>query len=76
MSKSWGNVVNPLEYVERYGADTVRLYALFMGPAEEDMDWQDSGLEGVWRFVNRLWRIAHEQAGPPRRRPRRWGTGA
>jgi leucyl-tRNA synthetase len=65
MSKSWGNVVNPLEYVERYGADTVRLYALFMGPADEDMDWQDSGLEGVWRFVNRLWRIAHEQAARP-----------
>ena len=73
MSKSWGNVVNPLEYVERYGADTVRLYALFMGPAEEDMDWQDSGLEGVWRFVNRLWRIAHEQAGRPADDP---GDGA
>ncbi len=65
MSKSRGNVVNPLEYVARYGADTVRLYALFIGPAEEDMDWQDSGLEGVWRFLNRLWRVAHEQAARP-----------
>ncbi len=69
MSKSKGNVVNPLEYADRYGADAVRIYALFMGPADEDMDWQDSGLEGVWRFVNRLWRIAHEQAGRPRVEP-------
>ena len=62
MSKSKGNVINPLQYVERYGADTVRLYTLFMGPADEDMDWHDNGLEGVWRFLNRVWRIAHEQA--------------
>jgi leucyl-tRNA synthetase len=62
MSKSKGNVVNPLDYANRYGADTVRLYSLFMGPADEDMDWQDNGLEGIWRFLNRLWRIAHEQA--------------
>jgi leucyl-tRNA synthetase len=66
MSKSKGNVVNPLDYAERYGADTVRTYTLFMGPADEDMDWQDSGLEGVWRFLNRLWRLAGEQAGRPR----------
>jgi leucyl-tRNA synthetase len=65
MSKSKGNVVDPLVYAERYGADTVRLYTLFMGPADEDMDWHDQGLEGVWRFVNRLWRIAHEQGGRP-----------
>ncbi len=62
MSKSKDNVVNPLDYADRYGADTVRLYTLFMGPADEDMDWQDNGLEGIWRFLNRLWRIAHEQA--------------
>jgi leucyl-tRNA synthetase len=65
MSKSKGNVVDPLGYAERYGADTVRTYALFMGPADEDMDWQDAGLEGVWRFLNRLWRVVHEQAGRP-----------
>ncbi len=65
MSKSKGNVVDPLDYAERYGADTVRMYALFMGPADEDMDWQDTGLEGVWRFVNRLWRVVHEQAVKP-----------
>ena len=65
MSKSKGNVVNPLDYVARYGADTVRLYTLFMGPADEDMNWQDKGLEGLWRFLNRLWRLAHEQAAKP-----------
>ena len=56
-------------YAERYGADTVRLYTLFMGPADEDMDWQDTGLEGIWRFVNRLWRVVHEQAREAGRRP-------
>jgi leucyl-tRNA synthetase len=65
MSKSKGNVINPLSYADRYGADAVRLYTLFMGPADEDMDWQDNGLEGVWRFLNRLWRVAHEQAERP-----------
>jgi leucyl-tRNA synthetase len=65
MSKSKGNVVEPLQYADRYGADTVRTYALFMGPADEDMEWQDAGIEGVWRFLNRLWRVAHEQAGRP-----------
>ncbi len=73
MSKSKGNVVNPLDYADRYGADAVRMYALFMGPADEDMDWHDNGLEGIWRFLNRIWRIAHEQAPSPRGEP---GTGA
>jgi leucyl-tRNA synthetase len=65
MSKSKGNVVEPLVYADRYGADTVRTYTLFMGPADEDMQWQDAGIEGVWRFLNRLWRVVHEQAGRP-----------
>ena len=65
MSKSKGNVINPLVYADRYGADAVRLYTLFMGPADQDMDWQDAGIEGVWRFLNRLWRVALEQAGRP-----------
>jgi leucyl-tRNA synthetase len=65
MSKSKGNVINPLSYADRYGADAVRVYTLFMGPADEDMDWQDNGLEGVWRFLNRLWRVSHEQAARP-----------
>jgi leucyl-tRNA synthetase len=66
MSKSKGNVVEPLVYADRYGADTVRTYTLFMGPADEDMLWQDAGIEGVWRFLNRLWRLALEQADEPR----------
>jgi leucyl-tRNA synthetase len=65
MSKSKGNVVDPLAYTERYGADAVRTFVLFMGPADQDMEWQDSGVEGVWRFLNRLWRIVHEQAQKP-----------
>jgi leucyl-tRNA synthetase len=65
MSKSKGNVVEPLVFADRYGADTVRLYTLFMGPAEESMEWHDSGIEGAWRFLNRLWRVAHEQAAKP-----------
>jgi leucyl-tRNA synthetase len=73
MSKSKGNVVDPLVYAEHYGADTVRLYTLFMGPADEDMDWHDAGLEGIWRFLNRLWRVVHEQAGRP---PADGGVGA
>jgi leucyl-tRNA synthetase len=63
MSKSKGNVVEPLDYVERYSADAVRTYTLFMGPADEDMLWQDDGIEGVWRFLTRLWRVANEQVG-------------
>jgi leucyl-tRNA synthetase len=66
MSKSKGNVVEPLDYAERYGADAVRTFVLFMGPADQDMEWQDSGIEGVWRFLNRLWRVVHEQAPKPR----------
>ncbi len=68
MSKSKGNVVEPLQYAERYGADAVRVYTLFMGPADEDMEWQDAGIEGAWRFLNRLWRVVHEQVAR--------GTGA
>jgi leucyl-tRNA synthetase len=62
MSKSRGNVIPPDEVVEQYGADTVRLYILFMGPADQDMDWTDTGIEGVARFVRKLWRVALEQA--------------
>jgi len=57
MSKSKKNVINPDEYVERYGADTLRLYMLFMGPAEADKNWSQSDIEGVWRFLNRAWRL-------------------
>ena len=62
MSKSKGNVVAPDEMVERYGAEAVRLYVLFMGPAEADKEWQDAGIEGMFRFLSRLWRLGLEVA--------------
>jgi len=62
MSKSKGNVVAPDELVERFGADALRLYILFMGPAEDDAEWQDNGIEGPHRFLNRLWRLVGEVA--------------
>ncbi len=65
MSKSKGNVVSPDELVGRFGADALRLYVLFMGPAEQDKEWQDTGVEGMWRFLTRLWRIVHQQAVRP-----------
>ena len=60
MSKSKGNTVSPGEYVERYGADTARTYICFMGPPERGGDWSDEGVEGVDRFLSRLWRLCEE----------------
>ncbi len=60
MSKSKGNVVNPDEHVEKFGADTLRLYILFMGPPELDVEWQDQGIEGSFRFLGRVWRFVNE----------------
>jgi leucyl-tRNA synthetase len=62
MSKSRGNVVSAVSIVERYGADTARCYILFIGPPEQDADWSDEGVEGVHRFLARLWRLAAETA--------------
>jgi leucyl-tRNA synthetase len=62
MSKSRGNVVSPQAIVERYGADTARSYILFIGPPEQDADWSDDNVEGVHRFLGRLWRLAAETA--------------
>jgi leucyl-tRNA synthetase len=56
MSKSKGNVVSPDELISDYGADTVRLYTLFIGPPERDAEWSDQGIEGASRFLRRLWR--------------------
>ena len=65
MSKSKGNVVAPDEIVQRYGADTLRLYVLFMGPAADDIEWSDRGVEGQRRFIDRLWRLVGGlEAGP------------
>ncbi|MEA2153536.1 MAG: leucyl-tRNA synthetase [Solirubrobacteraceae bacterium] len=62
MSKSRGNVVSPRSIVENVGADTARCYILFVGPPDQDADWSDAGVEGVHRFLSRLWRLATETA--------------
>ncbi len=60
MSSSKGNVVAPIDIVERFGADAARCYVLFMGPPEQDAAWSDAGVEGVHRFLARLWRLGDE----------------
>jgi leucyl-tRNA synthetase len=60
MSKTKGNVEGPDAIVDRYGADAVRLTILFMGPADQDMEWTPDGAEGIGRFLRRLWRLVHE----------------
>ncbi len=60
MSKSKGNIINPEEMIERYGADTVRLFCLFAAPPERDFDWTESGIEGAFRFLQRIWRLFQE----------------
>ena len=64
MSKSRGNVVNPDNWVAKLGADAVRLYLMFLGPWDRGGDWDDSSIQGHWRWLNRIWALA--QAGPPR----------
>ncbi len=65
MSKSKGNVVSPDELVEKYGADTLRLYTLFIGPPEKDVEWDDKSIEGANRFLKRLWRRVFENKTLP-----------
>ncbi len=62
MSKSRGNVISPTPIVERYGADAARCYILFIGPPDQDAAWNESSLEGVHRFLSRLWRLGEELA--------------
>ena len=57
MSKSRGNVINPDDIVEKYGADTLRMYEMFMGPLEATKPWNTSGVEGIYRFLSRVWRL-------------------
>ncbi|MDD7034782.1 MAG: leucine--tRNA ligase [Firmicutes bacterium] len=60
MSKSLGNVVSPAEIIEKYGADTARLFILFAAPPERELDWSNKGVEGSYRFLNRIWRLVYE----------------
>ncbi len=63
MSKSMYNVVNPDTIIEQYGADTLRLYEMFLGPLEDSKPWDTSGIEGVHRFLKKLWRLFHDTEG-------------
>ncbi|MEK6527629.1 MAG: class I tRNA ligase family protein, partial [Nitrospirota bacterium] len=60
MSKSKGNVVDPDYLIEKYGTDTVRLFCLFAAPPEKDLDWSDKGVEGAYRFLNRVWGVVYK----------------
>ena len=60
MSKSLGNVVSPEEIIEKYGADTARLFILFAAPPERELDWSDTGVEGSYRFLNRVYRLVYD----------------
>jgi leucyl-tRNA synthetase len=60
MSKSKGNVVNPDAVIDEYGADTLRIYEMFMGPFSQAIQWNDQGIKGVYRFLNKLWNILSE----------------
>ncbi len=61
MSKSLHNVVNPDELIDKYGADTFRLYEMFLGPLEQSKPWDTNGIEGVFRFIKKLWKLFHDQ---------------
>ena len=68
MSKSRGNVVNPDDVVAKYGADTLRLYEMFMGPLDASIAWNENGLEGSRKFLDRVWRLIVDEEGKMRDR--------
>ena len=59
MSKSKKNVVDPQKIIDSFGADTARFFMLSDSPPDRDMEWSDSGVEGSWRFLNKLWKFVH-----------------
>jgi len=63
ISKSYYNVVNPDEIVDKYGADTLRLYEMFLGPLEQSKPWSTSGIDGVYKFLRRFWNLFHDNQG-------------
>ena len=65
MSKSKNNGIDPQEMVEKYGADTVRLFMMFASPAEMTLEWQESGVEGAKRFLGRVWNLVYEYSQNP-----------
>jgi leucyl-tRNA synthetase len=65
MSKSKGNTVDPQSLIDRYGADTVRLFSMFAAPPEQSLEWSDSGVEGANRFLKRLWKLVNRQLQAP-----------
>ncbi|TSA30070.1 MAG: leucine--tRNA ligase [Bacteroidetes bacterium] len=66
MSKSMYNVVNPDQIIQEYGADTLRLYEMFLGPLEQSKPWDTHGIEGVFRFIKKVWRLYHDETGQVR----------
>jgi leucyl-tRNA synthetase len=70
MSKSKNNGVDPQELIDRYGADTARLFVMFAAPPEQTLEWSDAGVEGAHRFLKRLWATPSSGATPRRRRSR------
>ena len=76
MSKSKRNTVDPAEIIEAYGADTARLFMLSDSPPERDLEWTDAGVDGAWRYLNRLWRLVGRTVAAGRRRPAMPATSA
>ena len=76
MSKSRGNIVDPEEIIARYGADTARMFILFAAPPERDLEWSESGVEGIYRFLQRVWRLFWDWQESPDREATKAGPSA
>ncbi|HLF66168.1 MAG TPA: class I tRNA ligase family protein, partial [Gammaproteobacteria bacterium] len=76
MSKSKGNTVDPNTLIEKYGADTVRLFSLFAAPPEQSLEWSDAGVEGAYRYLKRLYKLVHTHVSStvPAEKPEQWSS--